>query len=69
MSSVSDNVDFVRTSTNSNPPEDILNSGSKFSFANRINDRVAQKTGHEDTRGDQDYLGWHFQTRDELTAK
>ena len=69
ISSVSDNVDFVRTSTNSNPPEDILNSGSKFPFANRINDRVAQKTGHEDTRGDQDHLGRHFETRDELTTK
>ena len=69
ISSASDNVDFVRTSTNANPPEDILNPDSKFSFTNGIDDRVTQKTGHEDTSRDQYYFGWHFDIRDELTAK
>ena len=69
ISSAGDNVDFVGTSTNSNPPEDILNTHSKSPFTNGIDDRVAQKTGHEDTSGDQDYFGWHFETCDELTAK
>lgn len=69
ISPSSDNVDFVRTSTNSNPPEDILKPDSKFSFTNGIDDRVTQKTGHEDTSGDQYYLSWNFDTRDELTAK
>ena len=35
-----------------NLPESALNPHSKSSFTNGIDDRVAQKTGHEDTSGD-----------------
>ena len=68
ISSAGDNVDLVRTYTNPNLPEDVLDTHSKCPFTNGIDDRVAQKTGHVDTRGDQDYLGWNFETRDELTT-
>ena len=44
--------DVVRTSTNFNPSQQILNPGSKVSFTNGIDDRITQRTGAKDSIGD-----------------
>lgn len=44
--------DVVRASTDSNPPQQILNPGSKVSFTNGIDDRITQGTSAKDSIGD-----------------
>ena len=56
------------TTTNSNAPEHVDNRGSKVPFADRIDDRVAQRTDKEDRRRGKYYLGLNFSASHELAT-